>query len=302
MVNKKVSIIIVNWNGKHFLKPCLESIKKNTKYENYEIVVVDNGSNDGSIEFLEKNFSYVKIIKNKTNLGFARANNKAIKKSRSEYLYFLNNDTEVNEGWISEAVKIAEKSGDIGIVGSKVYYMNMRPQYMAGRRIHQKGWKSSFIVKKLIEKWANSHDNIQKTKSINGAAFLVKKKIFDTIGLFDERFFVYGEEGDFCYRARGEDFIIMYTPFSKIKHLKSGTSKKMSDFSYYHRIKNDQRFRMLNFSLLVIFFHIVFSIPLSILNSIKNNRFSILIKAYKENWKNLDEIKEKRKTRKKWFI
>lgn len=297
-----LTIIIINWNGIDFLPNCLRSIKTNDRYSHYEIIIVDNGSTDRSIDYIKLNYPKIKIIKNLKNQGFAKANNQAINASKSDYYFFLNNDTEVFNDWLDQSVSIAQSDSKIGIVGSKIYYMDGNIQYMAGIRFPLKGVKNLPFIKYIITKWAEKHDCIMTVRNIQGSAFLVKREVFNTIGLFDEGFFIYGEEGDLCYRARGAGFKVMYNPHSKVKHLSSGTSSKNSILSYFHRMKSDQRFTLLNFFLPRIFLHIIFGVSIAIVEAILHRRLSLLLRAYYENYQQINEIKFKRTQRKKWFF
>ena len=296
MHTPKVSIIIVNWNGKHFLEACLRSIVGNTKYPNYETVVVDNGSTDGSTEFLEENYPSIKLIRNSTNLGFARPNNQAIEATEGDYVFLLNNDTEVIDGWLSECVRLAESDPAIGVVGAKVFYMDMKPQYIGDRRIPHHGLVSKFLIK--CEK---KRDRIKETYQIQGAAFLVRREVFTKVGLFDEGFYLYGEEGDFCCRARTAGYKIMYNPESRVKHHKSGTSGGDPYYGYFHRMRSRVRFCLLNFSVARLLLQVFFEIPI-ILGALLHGRLPLLLRAYEENFRDVKEISRKRRGRKTYTL
>ena len=136
MNSPKISIIILNLNGWKFTKNCLDSIKKNTLYANYNVIIVDNGSNDGSQYLIKSKFEWVDVLENKTNRGFSGGNNDginyAIKKYNPNYFYLLNNDTLVKKRWLKEVIKTAEKSKNIGIVGSKQLNFDKKPAISSG--------------------------------------------------------------------------------------------------------------------------------------------------------------------------
>lgn len=302
MIYPKVSVVIINWNGENFLRNCLLSIKANTKYPNYDIMVVDNGSKDSSIDFLKSNYPEIKIIKNSINCGFAKANNQAIRASKSEYYFFLNNDTEVIEDWLSESVSLAQSDSRIGIVSSKIFFMDMRPQYIGGRRVNRSsGFMSLSPIKWAILEWASRQDKVMTTRNVQGSAFLARNEVFEIIGLFDEGFFLYAEEGDLCCRARNAGFKVMYNPNSKVKHFKTGTSGNDSFLSYFHRNKSQLRYNLLNYSAMKLLIY-PFFIILHLLNALVHRRLSLLLKAYVESIKNIREIWHKRKQRKTGFI
>lgn len=121
----KVSIIILNYNGRKYLRDCLGSIEKNTNYPNYEVIMVDNGSTDDSVEFVRKNFPWVKIIEVRKNKGFAAGNNIGIRHTKSDYVFLLNPDTIVQQGWLSKAIETAESDPTIGIVGAIPVHMDL---------------------------------------------------------------------------------------------------------------------------------------------------------------------------------
>jgi len=285
-----VSIIIVNWNGKHFLDSCLKSIMANTYYQNYEIIIVDNNSIDGSVQFIIENYPKIKIIQNSSNVGFGKANNIGVNQSKGEYIVFLNNDTQVMPNWLTPLVALVESNYHIAIVGSKIVYMDLKPQFLGDRVIPYKG-----IISRILTKIEIKRDRVKEVDFIHGSCFLIKRHIFKTVGFFDEKFFIYGEESDLCARVKGNRYQIFYNPDSLIKHFVSGTSRN-SEISYYYQRKNAFRFALLNQSTLRLFLYPIFEIPI-ILDSIFMQRLSILIKAYLDNIVDKSEIREKRKQR-----
>lgn len=240
---RKVCIIIVNLNGKEFLKNCLDSIKKNTIYPNYEVVVVDNGSTDGSQGLVKSEYSWVSLVENKTNRGFSGGNNDGIfyaeKKFCPDYFYLLNNDTLVEKGWLSEAVDTVERNKEIGIVGSRQLSFERKPAVSAG-------WINMFGVKYY---WGDKEKDVGW---VSGAGFLVKRKVFETIGLFDEIYNpIYYEETDFESRAISSGFEIWHCPTSIFLHKGGGDSekaqKKLCNFFF---LRNRVRFFLRNKNLL----------------------------------------------------
>ena len=152
------------------------------------------------------------------------------------------------------------------------------------------------MISKFLVKCEEKRDRIKKVGFILGAAFMVKREVFNRIGLFDEGFFIYGEEGDFCCRARSAGYNVMYTPRSKIKHYSKGTFGE-SNFGYFYRRRNSVRFYLLNFSVARLFLQVFFEIPV-ILSSVAHGRLPLLLKAYMENIRDIKEIWRKRKNRK----
>jgi len=215
---KSCSIIIINYNEKGYLKNCIDSIKKNTSYPNYKIIIVDNNSTDGSKKLVEVKYLGVDLIKNKKNYGFSKANNigikYAIKKYNSDYFYLLNNDTLIEKNWLSKAIKTAERSKEIGIVGSKQLTFERKPAISAG-------WIKVFSVKYFYG------DEEKEVNWVSGAGFLIKKEVIKKIGLFDEMYNpAYYEETDFEKRALLAGFKIIHCPKSIFLHKGGVTSKK----------------------------------------------------------------------------
>ena len=231
MNTTSVSIIILNLNGKEYAENCLNSIKRNTIYKNYKVVVVDNNSGDGSQKMIRSKFKWVDLLENKTNRGFSGGNNDginyAIKKYNPSYFYLLNNDTLVEKGWLKEAIETAEKSEDIGIVGSKQLNFCKKPAISAG-------WIKLFGVNYY---WG---DKEREVTWVSGAGFLIKKEVFKRIGLIDEIYNpAYYEETDFERRAIKSGFKIIYSPKSIFLHKGCATSNKeinnLSELFYRNR-------------------------------------------------------------------
>ncbi|MDH3324197.1 MAG: glycosyltransferase family 2 protein [Candidatus Peregrinibacteria bacterium] len=224
MGQKLCVIIILNLNGRNYTKNCLNSIKKNTFYKNYKVVVVDNNSTDGSQGLIKSRFKWVDLIENKKNRGFSGGNNDgikyAIKKYDPSYLYLLNNDTLVKKKWLTEAIKTMNKSDKIGIVGSKQLNFNEKSAISAG-------W---------IRPWGINYyqGNIEKDVDwVSGAGFLVRRGVFKKIGLIDEIYNpAYYEETDFEKRAMKSGFKVIHSPKSIFLHKGGVTSnKEINNFS-----------------------------------------------------------------------
>jgi GT2 family glycosyltransferase len=228
-----VAIIIVNWNGKNMLRKCLESVKKNTFYRSYKVIVVDNASTDGSVKLVKKKFKWVDLIQNKKNYGFSKGNNIGIKYARKynpKYFLLLNNDTKVMKGWLDELIKAAESYKKAGIFGCRQLTFQRKPTISAG-------WILPFGVKYYFG------NQIKKVNWVSGACLLIKKEVIEKIGLFDEKYSpCYYEETDFEQRALKAGFEIVYVPNSIILHKGSATIKQLDDnFIFYTFYKN--RFR-----------------------------------------------------------
>ena len=220
METTQISIVIPNFNGNEFLKECLSSIKKQT-YPFYEVIIVDNGSEDESVEFIQKNYPEFKLIQNKENLGFATAVNQGIKASMSEYIFLLNNDTELEINCISNLLKCIKKDDKLFAVSSKMI------QYDDRNLIDDAG--DEYTILGYTRKVGNNrsskqYQNEREIFSASAGAALYRKSIFDIIGYFDENFFAYMEDVDISYRAKLYGFKCYYCPSAVVYHRLSATS------------------------------------------------------------------------------
>ncbi len=249
MKQAKVSIITLNWNGLEDTIECLESLKKIT-YPNYEVIVVDNGSEGNDAQVLEEKFGdYICLIKNDRNYGNAGGANigmrYALNNSNSEYLLLLDNDTVVDPEFLTEMVKVAEADPAIGIAGAKIYYYDEpdRLQYLGGE-IHLWGgwiaWLSHRIGERIFgrkEIDRGQHDSIREVEHITFWCALIKRKSLESIGLFDERHFHGFEDIDYFIRAKEAGCKTVYIPKAKVWH-KSRSANKRDGFLQYHSLKS----------------------------------------------------------------
>jgi GT2 family glycosyltransferase len=237
-----ISIIIVSYNTKEFLKACIESIYKTTQNIKFEIIVVDNASSDGSLEILKKlkapNF---KLIENKENLGFSKANNVGVKEAIGRYVLFLNSDTVVGEKTLEGMVKFMDENQHVGAATCKLVMPNGQIDDASHRGdptpwnalTHFSGLAKLFGKTKLFGGYNLGYLDLNKTHEIQalaGAFMLVRKKAGDDAGWWDEDYFFYGEDLDFCYMLRQKGWKIFYVPLYSILHYKgvSGGIKKIS--------------------------------------------------------------------------
>lgn len=227
-----VSIIIATLNGKQLLIDCLKTL---FKYEsNFEVIVVDNASTDGTVTWLKKNYPQIKLIENSFNTGFAKANNQGLEISSGEYILYLNNDTLITQPFLKvlitelQSPKTAAASpvillpdGTIDSIGS--FFTSTGFLY---HRAHRHKPSPSFVHKTT-------------TYSLKGACMLWKKSVLDKIGPLDESYFAYFEETDLCHRAINGGFDLLVIPQVSITHLGGMTSNKIpSSFIQYHSYKN----------------------------------------------------------------
>lgn len=231
-----VAVVIPNWNEKKFLTECLESLKALTLP--HLVIVVDNGSTDGSKEYVEKNFPDVKVIQLEKNYGFAGGVNQGVEyamKMGAQYIALLNNDAVVDVDWLKELVQEMGKNENIGIVTGKFLRTD-------GHRIDSTGdfyttWGIPF-PRGRDEKDNGQYDKQGPVFGATGGASLYRASLFRDIGLFDEDFFAYFEDVDISFRAQLAGWHVRYTPAAIAYHHVGGTSKKLKGFTRYHSAKN----------------------------------------------------------------
>ena len=244
----------MNWNGKKFLPPCLNSLNKQTQ-KGFEILLVDNGSTDGSVEFVTENFPHVKVIRLKENLGFCRAGNIGILLAKGEYVALLNNDTEVDPHWLEELVKALDRHPEVGFCASKmVLYDTPHLIDSAGDAYSIAGSarKIGHLDFALKEKY-------RRPRFVFGAcagAAIYRRSMLEDIGLFDEDFFIIQEDVDLSFRAQLKGYKCLYVPTALVYHRLSATLKTYStEYVYYgHRNLEFVYFKNMPLPLLLLTF------------------------------------------------
>ena len=223
-----ISIIIVNWNGMRFLEKCLSSVDSQT-YRLFEVIFVDNGSEDGSLEFVRSNFPETIIIENKENLGFAKANNQGIKVANGKYIATLNNDTEVDRDWLNNLVEAAESSDEkVGMWAPKILSMQKRTRIdsVGGLLIYRDGIARG---RGRSEEDKGQYDRVEGILFPSACSALYRKDMLDGIGYFDEDFFAYCEDSDLGFRARLAGWNAVSVPGAIVYHHYSGSTGKYSE-------------------------------------------------------------------------
>lgn len=230
-----LSIIIVSYNTKELLKDCLDSIIPAAKNLKTEIFVVDNNSRDKTAQEIKKKYRWVKLIENKKNVGFSKANNQGIKKSQGEYLLILNPDTILQKDTLLKMYKFMENNSKVGISTCRVELPTGKLDPDCSRHFptpwraftHFSKLSKIFSGSKLFDQYQMGYisENIEhEVDSCVGAFMFVRASALKKIGLFDEDFFFYGEDLDLCFRFKEAGYKIMYTPITKIFHYKGAAS------------------------------------------------------------------------------
>ena len=235
----KLSVVIVNYNVKHFLEQCLNSVSAAAKHCDTEVFVVDNNSVDGSCNMLREKFPWVKLIENKKNYGFSYANNQAIKQSSGEYVLLLNPDTVIEEETLKSVCDFMDSHPDAGGLGVKMIDGKGRflPESKRGLPTPKVAFYKIFGLSKLFpksKKFGKYHltyldkDEIHKVDVLSGAFMLLRTETLKKVGLLDETFFMYGEDIDLSYRITLGGYNNYYFPKTTIIHYKGESTKKGS--------------------------------------------------------------------------
>ena len=319
MQMKEVAIVIVNWNGKEILKNCLESLRKQT-YRNFRIILVDNGSTDGSVSFVEKNYPEVEIVSLPENTGFAKANNigisKAFEDENTEYILTLNNDTKPDAEFVSKILESAKRHSGFGSIQPKVLDAE-------GKNIDCTGILISFEMSAQNRGYGEEDKGqFGKEEEIFGSsagAALYSRKALEKIVLpdnnyFDEGYFAYYEDVDLAWRLRLSGFKSYYSPEAKVFHIHSATGVKFSPFKkfYLHRNQYYNIFKNLSTGMMlkaVIFMPVRYSLVLSSMLMKKGSvsktyqgsgKSMNIVKSISKGWmeviRNFPELMDKRKT------
>ena len=233
----KISILIPNYNGAHFLRDCLDSIKEQS-CKDFEIIVIDNASKDDSIPLLKKEYPEVKVILCESNLGFAGANNRGYKEAKGEYILFLNNDTRLDKDCFKLLIKKAETNKqEVGVVFAKILLMDYPEVYDAvGSYLTSFGFLYHLGFREADR---GQYDNLEYIFSPKGVCFLVARKVIDEVGLFDDDYFAYFEESDFFWRVWLNNYKIAFAFKALVYHKVGGTCTRLSSpFIDYHSFKN----------------------------------------------------------------
>ena len=231
----KISVIIPNWNGRSLLEDCLKSLIKQT-FKDFEIILVDNGSTDDSIDYVANNFPEVKIIKLSKNMGFAKAINKGVKKTLADYVAFLNNDTEVDKDWLKNLISCANSHPEVVSVNSKLLNFYDRKKIDGvGILVNEVGQARSIGWQ---EQDSGQFEKEQYIFGASGGAALFRRTDFIKVGMFDENYFMYCEEVDFAFRAQFLGYKSIYCPGAVVYHKHKATAKRLPQHIEYWQFKN----------------------------------------------------------------
>lgn len=242
----KVSVIVPNWNGIRFIGMCLDSLQR-SDFDDSEVIVIDNGSVDGSRELIEEQYPWVRLIKMPRNMGFATACNAGIEASAAEYICLLNNDIEVEPTWLRELVEGMERHPECGMGTTKMMFLDDREVfYNTGDLFH--AW-SSGGGRGQGEKDVGQYDREDNVFGACAGAGIYRRELFESVGVFDEDFFIFAEDVDLNMRCQLQGFQAVYLPQAKVYHIGTATVGLYSDRYVYLCKRNDVYVLIKNMSL-----------------------------------------------------
>ncbi len=249
----KITIVILHFQNQKLTAGCLESIKKlNLNDINLQVLVVNNNPKQ-DLAKLEKSFTDFSFIKNKSNLGYAQGNNLGIKKAleqKPDFVFLLNNDTILDEDLLVQLMAGFKKDKKIGVIGSKIYFAK-------GYEFHKERYQTEELGKVIwyaggLIDWQNvvashrgvdevdkgQHDEFCQTDFVSGCAMMVKREVFEKIGFFNKKYFLYWEDVDFCQRAKKVGYLLFYDGKTKVWHANAGSSAVGGPLHDYYMSRN----------------------------------------------------------------
>lgn len=260
-----LSVVVINLNGRKLLQDCLESLREAAPNHRLEVIVVDNGSRDGSPDMVRSGFPEAKLIVNDRNLGFTKANNQGIAISTGRYVMMLNNDTRVLPGAFSEAIRFLDAEGaEIGCCGLKLLNEDGSLQLSCRRfpSFSQAIFNRYSLLTRLFPNNRFSraylmtdatHDTVQDVDWVSGACLMARREVVDQIGMLDERFFMYSEDVDYCYRVWQAGWRVTYYPGAQVYHLIGQDTRKVRFKLTIERHKSMYRFYKKHYSREILF-------------------------------------------------
>ncbi|HEY6503128.1 MAG TPA: glycosyltransferase family 2 protein [Chitinophagaceae bacterium] len=240
----KIAVVLLNWNGKHFLQQFLPSVLAST-YSRYELIIVDNGSSDGSVKFIETYYPAIRIIRFDENLGFAKGYNEALKQVDADYYVLLNSDVEVTKTWLEPMVQLLESDLSIAACQPKLLSYNNKKLFeyagAAGGWLDKYGYP--FAKGRIFDICEEDHGQYDQSEPIfwaSGAALFIRAKVFHDVKGFDEYFFAHQEEIDLCWRIQLAGHKIYSCPSSVIYHVGGGTLPRGNTKKTYLNFRNNK--------------------------------------------------------------
>lgn len=289
---KKVSVITVNYNQTTVTEALLRSLTVKNRYENTEIIVIDNGSKDNPISLWENRYPNIRFIRSETNRGFAGGNNLGISEAKGDYLFFINNDTEVTPGLIPTLVNTMESHPEVGMISPKIRYFHAPDiiQYAGFTPMNYFTCRNLCIGQ--FEKDEGQYDK-QKgpTGFVHGAAMMLPRAVVDKVGPMPENFFLYYEEMDWCEKVKKAGYPIWFDPEAVIYHKESVSVGQKSPLKEYFMNRNRILFIRRNApGTAQFFFYLHFCLavtPRNLFNYVRDGNYRLVKSLFTAIWWNL---------------
>lgn len=230
-----VSVVIVNWNTREILRDCLRSIYEQTLGLTFEVIVIDNASEDGSLQMVKDEFKEVILVENSTNRGFAAGNNQGLAIAKGRYVLLLNSDTVVLDNAIAKTVAFADANPEGAVIGCRILYPDKTLQtscfmfpsllnlLLSATYMYKLFPASKLFGRENMTWWAR--DDAREVDVVTGCFMLVRREALEQVGVMDEQFFMYGEETDWCYRFKKAGWKCLFSPSGSIIHIHGASSK-----------------------------------------------------------------------------
>lgn len=253
MTAVKVSVVTVNYNGWNYLDHCLTSLLQNVRRDDLEVIVVDNASQDASVDNLRRSYPSVKIVEGSENVGFSRGCNRGAQAAIGRYLLFLNNDTIIQDDFLKPMADFLEDHPRVGVLGPRLVYEDGTFQLSSGSlpSVQQEAFdRVVYALARRRTEWLLHHltrryASVREVEWVTGACLLVRREVFEAVGGFDENMFMYFEDKDLCKRIAEQGWRVVYFPEVTVIHRLAGSthegnSKKLQAFYrasqlYYYR-------------------------------------------------------------------
>jgi len=234
-----VSVIIVNWNTESYLRDCLRSVFAATAGVEFEVIVIDNASSDGSVAMVEKEFPQARLVRNSDNRGFAAANNQGMALACGRYVLLLNSDTLVLDDVIAATVRFGDAHSDVAVVGCRALngdrslqptcfmYPSLLNMFLSSTYLYKVSPKSRFFGRERMTWWDRA--DTCDVDVVTGCYMLVRRDAIDQVGRMDESFHMYGEETDWCYRFKQAGWRVVFAPEGEIIHFGGASSGQVRE-------------------------------------------------------------------------
>ncbi len=265
MKSLDLSIVIVSYNARQFLAPCLSALQKTIHNISHEVIMVDNNSTDGSVHYVHTHFPATRVVQNQRNVGFAAANNQGIRVAKGTFILLLNPDTVVTATAVAKLVDYARNNPRVGILGCRVLNLSGQLQWdscghfltpatlcfrlMGLEKIFP---RSKIFGRRLLYYWPRNSS--QQIDWVSGVCMLIRRQLIEEAGLLDEQFFAYYEDMDYCRRASTDNYITFFLHDAQIYHVLSTSWREGSEKQLMVSLRSEKRYLKKYYGSLGVFF------------------------------------------------